>query len=116
MARLWQVRTGTQWVHLPEKYGSRRGVYNRLWMWAVDGTWGRVFTALMAQADADNELDWVVSVDSTIVRAHQHSVRARRKGAQMPSRATTPSAGRAGDLQRRSILLSTAAVGPSRSP
>lgn len=79
---------------------------------APGGGW---FTALMAQADADNELDWVVSVDSTIVRAHQHSVGARRKGAQLPSRATTPSAGRAGDLQRRSILLSTAAVGPSRS-
>ncbi|WP_406374172.1 transposase [Streptomyces sp. NBC_01550] len=39
---MWQVRTGTQWVHLPEKYGSRRGVYNRLRMWDVDGTWGRL--------------------------------------------------------------------------
>ncbi|MGW1260219.1 hypothetical protein ACWD5Q_34915 [Streptomyces sp. NPDC002513] len=29
-----------------------------------------MFTALVAQADADEELNWVVSVDSTIVRAH----------------------------------------------
>lgn len=46
-----KFQTGTQWVHLPEKYGNWRGVYNRLRMWAVDGTWERVFTALMAQAD-----------------------------------------------------------------
>ncbi|WP_413810848.1 hypothetical protein [Streptomyces sp. OE57] len=37
-------------------------------MWAIDGTWERVFTALMAQADADENLNWAVSVDSTIVR------------------------------------------------
>ncbi|MFF2519541.1 hypothetical protein [Streptomyces sp. NPDC058086] len=39
-------------------------------MWAADGTWERVFTALMAQADADEDINWAVSVDSTIVRAH----------------------------------------------
>ncbi|MFF8911287.1 transposase [Streptomyces olivaceoviridis] len=41
-------RTGTQWVHLPERYGNWRGVHNRLRMWAVDGTWERVFTAVVA--------------------------------------------------------------------
>ncbi|MCK2141654.1 hypothetical protein ABZ632_25825 [Streptomyces albidoflavus] len=46
-------------------------------MWAVDGTWERVFTALVAQADADEDLGWAVSVDSTIVRAHQHAAGAR---------------------------------------
>ena len=49
-------------------------------MWAVDGTWERVFTALMAQADAEEDLNWAVSVDSTIVRAHQHAAGARKKG------------------------------------
>lgn len=110
----FKFRTGTQWVHLPEKYGNWRGVYNRLRMWAVDGTWERVFTALMTQADADKELDWVVSVDSTIVRAHQHAAGARKKGPRRLSRTTTPLDGRAGDLQRRSILPPTAAVVPSR--
>ncbi|MGI5397165.1 IS5 family transposase [Streptomyces sp. CA-251251] len=77
----YKFQTGTQWVHLPEKYGNWRGVYNRLRMWAVDGTWERVFTALVAQADADEDLSWAVSVDSTIVRAHQHAAGARKKGA-----------------------------------
>ncbi|MFE2377328.1 transposase [Streptomyces sp. NPDC059398] len=45
----WKFQTGAQWVHLPEKYGNRRGVYNRLRMWTADGTWERVFTALMAR-------------------------------------------------------------------
>ncbi|WP_435594433.1 IS5 family transposase [Streptomyces panacea] len=76
----FKFQTGSQWVHLPERYGNRRGVYNRLRMWAVDGTWERVFTALMAQADADEDLNWAVSVDSTIVRAHQHAAGARKKG------------------------------------
>ncbi|MFI0506916.1 transposase [Streptomyces albogriseolus] len=52
----FKFQTGTQWVHLPEKDGNWRGVYNRLRMWAVDGTWERVFTALVAQADADEDL------------------------------------------------------------
>ncbi|MEU5738900.1 IS5 family transposase [Streptomyces tendae] len=75
----FKFQTGTQWVHLPEKYGNWRGVYNRLRMWAVDGTWERVFTAV-AQADADEDLNWAVSVDPTIVRAHQHAAGARKKG------------------------------------
>ncbi|MFJ1730900.1 transposase [Streptomyces sp. NPDC088254] len=46
----WKFQSGSQWIHLPEKYGNWRGVYNRLRMWAIDGTWERVFTALVAQA------------------------------------------------------------------
>ncbi|MGW1320616.1 hypothetical protein [Streptomyces sp. NPDC002426] len=72
-------------------------MYNRLRMWAVDGTWERVFTALVAQADADDELNWAVSVDPTIVRAHQHAAGARKRGLQQANRRTTPSAGPAAD-------------------
>lgn len=75
----YKLQTGTQWVRLPEKFGNWRGVYNRLRMWAVDGTWERVFTALVAQADADEDLNWAVSVDSTIVRAQQHAAGARKR-------------------------------------
>ncbi|MDH6554975.1 transposase [Streptomyces sp. SAI-117] len=58
----WKFQTGSQWVHLSEKYGNWRGVYNRLRMWAVDGTWERVFTTLIAQADARRTLDIVILV------------------------------------------------------
>ncbi|MEV6046734.1 IS5 family transposase [Streptomyces xanthochromogenes] len=56
----FKFQTGTQWVHLPEKYSNWRGIHNRLRMWAVDGTWERVFTALVAQADADEDVSWAV--------------------------------------------------------
>lgn len=40
----FKFRTGAQWVHLPEKYGTWPEGGNRLRMWAVDGPWERVFT------------------------------------------------------------------------
>jgi hypothetical protein len=56
-----------------------------------------VFTALMAQADADEDLNWAVSVDSTIVRAHQHAAGAHKEGPRRVNPMTTPSADRAAD-------------------
>ncbi|MFD0043203.1 transposase [Streptomyces anulatus] len=76
----FKFQTDTQWLHLPEKYGNWRGVYNRLRMWAVDGTWERVFTARVAQADANEDVSWAVLVDSTVVRAHQHAAGATWPG------------------------------------
>ena len=40
---------------------------------SLDGTWDRIHTRLLAEADAAGEIDWTASVDSTINRAHQHS-------------------------------------------
>jgi transposase len=87
----WKYRTGSPWADLPEEFGSWKGVHNRLRTWAIDGTWQRVFTALLAQADTEGGLDWVVAVDSTIVRAHQHAAGARQKGPRPASRTTMPS-------------------------
>jgi len=53
--------------------GGKR--YKRL---ADDGTWDRVLAQLMAQPDAADEIDWTVSVDSTINRAHQHATNTTR--------------------------------------
>ncbi|WP_394331490.1 IS5 family transposase [Streptomyces thermolilacinus] len=77
----WKYRTGSPWEDMPSESGSWKGVYTRLRKWALDGAWERVFTALLAQADADGDLGWVVAVDSTVVRAHQHAAGARKKGA-----------------------------------
>ncbi|WP_414079852.1 IS5 family transposase [Streptomyces sp. KN37] len=77
----FKYRTGTPWMDLPEHFGSWKGAHNRLRKWAADGTWEKVFIALLAQADTEGDLDWIVAVDSTIVRAHQHAAGARPKGA-----------------------------------
>ncbi|MEV0750757.1 transposase [Streptomyces sp. NPDC050273] len=74
----FKYRTGIPWMDLPEHFGSWKGVHNRLRKWASDGTWKRVFTNLLSQADAEGDLDWLVAVDSTVVRAHQHAAGARK--------------------------------------
>jgi len=53
-----------------------------VWTWhhrmASDGTWDRVLAELTAAADAAGMIDWSVSVDSTIARAHQHATNTTR--------------------------------------
>ena len=53
-------------------------VWKRHDRWSADDTYDRVITAAQAQADAGGDLDWLVAIDSTIVRAHQHAAGARR--------------------------------------
>jgi transposase len=74
---LHRVRTGVQWRDLPERFGPWKTVYERHRLWSADGTWDRLLQQIQAEADAAGEIDWDVSVDSTIVRAHQHAAGAR---------------------------------------
>ncbi|EDX21364.1 transposase [Streptomyces sp. Mg1] len=74
---LHRVRTGVQWRDLPERFGPWKTVYERHRLWSSDGTWERLLQQVQAEADAAGEIDWDVSVDSTIVRAHQHAAGAR---------------------------------------
>ncbi len=93
----FKYRTGTPSMDLPGHFGSWKGAHNRLRKWAADGIGEKVFTALLAQADAEGDLDRVVAVDSTIVRAHQHAAGARQKGPRPASRPTMPSDAPAAD-------------------
>ncbi|MEV6246849.1 IS5 family transposase [Streptomyces sp. NPDC051742] len=72
-----RVRTGVQWRDLPERFGPWKTVYERHRLRSADGTWGRLLQQVQAEADAAGEIDWDISVDSTIVRAHQHAAGAR---------------------------------------
>lgn len=75
---LYRLRTGAPWRDLPECFGPWQTVWKRQRRYAGDGTWDRILVALTALADDNSALDWVVSVDSTVVRAHQHAAGARR--------------------------------------
>lgn len=74
----WRIRVGAPWRDVPQCYGPWQTVYGLFRRWQRDGTWRRVIAALQARADAAGLIDWQVSVDSTIVRAHQHAAGARR--------------------------------------
>ena len=75
-AVIYRYRAGMPWRDLPERFGDFRVVHTRFSRWAKRGVWTRIFEHL-AQ-DADNEY---AMIDSTIVRAHQHSAGALKKGA-----------------------------------
>ncbi|MFD0723774.1 IS5 family transposase [Streptomyces globosus] len=76
----WKYRTNSPWRDLPDELGSFQTAHKRLIRWAVDGTWEMILAAVLAAADADDDIDWTVSVDSTVVRAHQHAAGARKRG------------------------------------
>ncbi|MFE3249807.1 transposase [Streptomyces sp. NPDC059209] len=86
----WKFQTGSQLVHLPEKYGNWRGVYNRRGCRRSTAP-GSGSSPRGCPVDTDEDLNWAVPVDSTIVRANQHAFRARKTGAPA-SPTTTPSA------------------------
>jgi transposase len=70
---VWRYRTGSPWRDVPEWFGPWQTLWKRHNRWTGDGTWDRLLTELSADADAAGELDWVVAVDSSINRAHQHA-------------------------------------------
>jgi transposase len=73
-AVLYRYRAGIPWRDLPERFGDWKNIHRRFRRWAVDGVWERLFQHLAA--DVDNEY---AMIDSTIVRAHQHSAGAQKK-------------------------------------
>ncbi len=70
---IYRFRCGIPWRDLPEAFGPWQTVWKRHRRFSLDGTWDRIHAALLAEADAAGGIDWTVSVDSTINRAHQHA-------------------------------------------
>ena len=56
--------------------------YDRFVRWRRDGTWDRLLSRAQTKSDAVGELEWELSVDATIARAHQHAAGARREASQ----------------------------------
>jgi transposase len=77
---LWKLRTGSPWRDLPERYGPWQTCFDRFNRWRRDGgTWDRLLAHAQTKSDAVGEVEWEVSVDDTVVRAHQHAAGARRE-------------------------------------
>jgi transposase len=47
--------------------------------YALNGVFAQALQQIQARADADGDIDWLVQIDSTIVRAHQHAAATGRK-------------------------------------
>lgn len=71
-AVLYRDHAGIAWRDLPERFGDFRVIHTRHTRWSNSGVWQRIVEHLVE--DADNEY---AMIDSTLVRAHQHSAGAK---------------------------------------
>lgn len=71
-AVLWIARTGAPWRDLPERFGKWNSVFQRFRRWCRSGVWDGIARVLGGDQDLE-----VLMLDSTIVRAHQHSAGAK---------------------------------------
>ncbi|MFI5615528.1 transposase [Amycolatopsis sp. NPDC051903] len=75
---IYRYRCGIAWRDVPAVFGP----WQTIWTWhrrmSGDGTWDTVLQRLLTAADAAGLIDWSVSVDSTIARAHQHATNITR--------------------------------------
>ena len=69
----WRFRTGCPWRDVPAEFGPWQTLWKRHHRWSTDGTYQQIFQRVLQERDATGRLDWLVSADSTIVRAHQHA-------------------------------------------
>jgi len=73
-AVLYVARTGIPWRDLPRPFGAWNSNYKRFARWCEKGIWEIVFAELSLGGNFED-----VSVDSTVVRAHQHAAGAQKK-------------------------------------
>ena len=77
---IWIARSGAPWRDLPERYGPWETVYSRFRKWIDDGILDNIFRVLKLEAELDE-----LSIDASIVQAHQHSAGAKKGGRLMKS-------------------------------
>jgi transposase len=73
-AVIHRYRTDIPWRDLPESFGDWNNTHRRWNRWAKSGVWRSILTLLSTAADNEYAM-----IDSTIVRAHQHSAGAKKK-------------------------------------
>lgn len=95
----WRFRTGSPWRDLPDVFGPYQSVWQRHRLWSTDGTYGRMLAVVSEQSGlGPEEVEAILSIDSTVVRAHQHAAGARRD-----SVATDPTPDTGGRIELQEI-------------
>ena len=71
----WINRTGSPWRDLPDYFGKFGSVHRQFRRWSESGLWDVILEAVNETGEGQ---DSVQMIDSTIVRAHQHSAGAKK--------------------------------------
>lgn len=68
---IWRFRTGGQWREMPGEFGRWQTVYDAFARWRDAGVFAALMDGMIAEAAARGQADLsLVSVDSTVARAH----------------------------------------------
>lgn len=78
-AAVFRFRAGVPWRDVPQRFGKWNSLYTVFRRWALNGTWARVLALAQSRAGLAGDLEWVLSVDSTISRVHQHGATTSRE-------------------------------------
>ncbi len=68
-ATAWRYRTGAPWRDIPEHFGNWNTIYKNFDRWSKAGVWAKLLEHVQSLALANDDLDWVTSIDSTITRS-----------------------------------------------
>jgi transposase len=72
---IWRFRTGSPWRDVPERHEAWQTVHHRFRQWTHQGVSQALMEGMTAEAAARGQVDLgLVSVDSTVVRAHHDAV------------------------------------------
>ncbi|MER8072975.1 transposase [Streptomyces sp. NPDC094034] len=75
---VYKIRTRISWRDLPECYAPWKTVGTRFRHYALGGVFTQALRQVQAPADKAGDIDWLVQIDSTVVRAHQYAATGRK--------------------------------------
>ncbi len=77
----WILYTGAHWRELPERYGKRSSVDDRIDRWRADGTLDRILVRLHRKLDEERRIDHELwCIDASRVRASRSAAGAWGSG------------------------------------
>lgn len=82
-ATVWLARSGAVWRDHPERYRLQNSISSRFRKWLDDGILDNIFRVLSLEAELEE-----LSLDASIVQAHQHSADAKKGGPKTKSAIT----------------------------
>jgi len=78
---LWILWTGAPWKTLPERYGKRSTVHDRLRKWTGDGTLERLWRAFVAELNERQQIRWnECFIDGTFFSAKKGAQKSEKPG------------------------------------